>query len=664
MWDFNGLGTTRDNVAIGYGAMEFASSSRYMVAVGYEAGYQNDTATGLGSNDGSVYVGYRAGRLTLGNYNVFLGYDAGATITAASNTFILANSTTNYLITGSFTTKRVDFFGSVNAPSFTGSLLGTASYVSQALSASFATTASYAAVFPFTGSANITGSLVVTGSSGFFGNMSLTSASSFIDITPQTGSTMGYKIGSNWVVRSDLSRNNFILGNGAITYSSISGSFGTNNFFAGNGNASTLINGYNNIAIGMEGTLSSLTTGFNNTAIGRLALNKTSVGEANIGLGVGTLFENLSGSNNIAIGANALNKYTRFGAIGIGYDTFANFAGNDGNDDYPIAIGYTAGRNVTNGRHVLIGYLAGRDMSGATSDLVTTVGYATGYGLGTSISDTAVGAFAMGWFNGLGSTTSNVAVGYGAMQLASSSRYMVAVGYEAGYQNGTATGTGTNDGSVYIGYTAGRLTLGNYNVFIGYAAGSTITAASNTFILANSSTNLLITGSFTTKRVDFFGSVNAPSFTGSIQATGSLNFNGSELSTAWTAYTPQWTAASVDPALGDGTITGQYKVIGKTCFVRGRLVMGTTTTYGTGAWYFQLPFTASSAYGIQIPASFLDNGINWYSGLMNGGRLGSSTRSEIQWQNTSSVAVGLESTVPFTWGNLDEISWNGSYEIA
>ena len=109
----------------------------------------------------------------------------------------------------------------------------------------------------------------------------------------------------------------------------------------------------------------------------------------------------------------------------------------------------------------------------------------------------------------------------------SQSRYGT-VGYEAGYQNGTATGTGTNDGSVYIGYTAGRLNLGNYNVFIGYGAGSTLTATSNTFILANSSTALLITGSFTTKRVDFFGSVNAPSFTGSILATGSLKLYKSD----------------------------------------------------------------------------------------------------------------------------------------
>jgi hypothetical protein len=73
--------------------------------------------------------------------------------------------------------------GNVWATSFTGSLLGTASYATQALSSSFATTASYATralsssfattasyastyapVFPYTGSAIITGSLVVTGS--------------------------------------------------------------------------------------------------------------------------------------------------------------------------------------------------------------------------------------------------------------------------------------------------------------------------------------------------------------------------------------------------------------------------------------------------------------------------------------------------------------------
>lgn len=71
---------------------------------------------------------------------------------------------------------RLHVVGNVFATSFTGSLLGTASYAVNTLSASnaqtalFATTASYAlnggggAAFPYTGSALITGSLGVTGS--------------------------------------------------------------------------------------------------------------------------------------------------------------------------------------------------------------------------------------------------------------------------------------------------------------------------------------------------------------------------------------------------------------------------------------------------------------------------------------------------------------------
>jgi len=586
-----------------------------------------------------------------------------------------------------------------------GSIIGTASL---AVSSSYATTASFAlngggggSAFPFTGSAAISGSLVVTGSltvvtgssielqvtntgvrignattdvhtisgsTGVFGNISLTSASSFIDITPQTGSTMGYKIGSNWVVRYDTSRNNFIFGNTGTIYPSAT--TGNNNFFAGNfGIATGLTTGFGNVAIGFDNSsnepLRNLTSGFNNIAFGRAALQRLSVGSANIGIGVFSLYLNESGSDNVAIGYSSLQNYTRFGAIGIGFEALTNLAGNDSGDDYPVAIGYTAGRNVSNGRHVLIGYLAGRDMSGAGSDLTTMIGHASGYGLRSSNNDTGIGAFSMGWFNGLGTTEGNVAVGYGAMQLASSSRYMVAVGYEAGYQNGTSTGLGSNDGSVYIGYTAGRATLGNYNVFIGYGAGSSITAASNTFILGNSSTNNLMTGSFSTKRVDFFGSVNAPSFTGSILATGSLNFNGSELSSSWTSYTPTWTSDATQPTLGDGTLTGAYKVIGKTCFVRVRLVYGTTTNSGTGAFYFNLPFSASVSSGIQFPCSILNDGAAWYQATVTGQYGGFTNKTAIIGQSSgANSSEGITGTFPFTFGNLDSIQFNGSYEIA
>jgi hypothetical protein len=152
---------------------------------------------------------------------------------------------------------------------------------------------------------------------------------------------------------------------------------------------------------------------------------------------------------------------------------------------------------------------------------------------------------------------------------------------------------------------------------------------------------------------------------GSTNLTGSVTINESRIDTAWTSYTPTWTAASVDPAIVNGTITGAYKIVGKTCFVRGRISMGSSTTYGTGAWYIGLPVPAINAYAIQLPVSILDNGTNWYSGLMNGGRFGNATKSEIQVMTSGvNTAAGITATFPFTWGDLDELSFNGSYEIA
>jgi hypothetical protein len=151
----------------------------------------------------------------------------------------------------------------------------------------------------------------------------------------------------------------------------------------------------------------------------------------------------------------------------------------------------------------------------------------------------------------------------------------------------------------------------------------------------------------------------------STNLTGSVTINESRIDTAWTSYTPTWAGTSSNPAIGNGTISGAYKVIGKTCFVRGRIAMGSTTTYGVGDWKIGLPVAAINAYAIQIPASLLDSGNGWYTGLMNGSRGLSTTYSEIQVNESSAnTAVGISSIFPFTWGSSDELSFNGSYEIA
>lgn len=63
----------------------------------------------------------------------------------------------------------------------------------------------------------------------------------------------------------------------------------------------------------------------------------------------------------------------------------------------------------------------------------------------------------------------------------------------------------------------------------------------------------------------------------------------------WTTYTPAWTAATTNPVLGNGVLAGQYIKVGRTCTVTVTLTMGSTTTYGSGAYMLTLPVTAASA---------------------------------------------------------------------
>jgi hypothetical protein len=151
----------------------------------------------------------------------------------------------------------------------------------------------------------------------------------------------------------------------------------------------------------------------------------------------------------------------------------------------------------------------------------------------------------------------------------------------------------------------------------------------------------------------------------STNLTGSVTINGSRIDNGWTAYTPQWTAASSNPAINNGTIEGYYKVIGKTCFVRGNIAMGSTTTFGSGEWYISMPFTASHADGILMSATLLDNGSAWYNATVNGARAGFNHKAAIQYQhNSNGTAVEINPTQPFTWTTSDRFIWNGSYEIA
>lgn len=67
-----------------------------------------------------------------------------------------------------------------------------------------------------------------------------------------------------------------------------------------------------------------------------------------------------------------------------------------------------------------------------------------------------------------------------------------------------------------------------------------------------------------------------------------------------TTYTPAWTASSVNPSLGNGTLLGNWSRRRDMIRVNILLTIGSTTTLGTGNWIFSLPFVRDS--GGNMPA--------------------------------------------------------------
>jgi hypothetical protein len=129
---------------------------------------------------------------------------------------------------------------------------------------------------------------------------------------------------------------------------------------------------------------------------------------------------------------------------------------------------------------------------------------------------------------------------------------------------------------------------------------------------------------------------------------------------SWDAYTP--TIGGTGWALGNGTITGRWKKIGRVVHVRVRVTFGTTSTYGGGALTISAP---TAAQGVDVPGVCIlnDTGTATYTGyvFINGSTF--QPFAQVTSAGHASVAVVI-STVPFTWASTDYIELNITYESA
>jgi hypothetical protein len=170
-----------NNTAIGaVCAYTIAAGSNNNVFVGYQAArYISGGVTAIALVSASVFIGMNSMPLSQSQTNqIVIGYSAtglGSNTAVIGNDSIITTALKGNILIGTTTdagyklnvvgTSRLNgnsyITGSLNVTAgITGSLLGTASYATQALSASFAPSTP---TFPFTGSAIITGSLSVTG---------------------------------------------------------------------------------------------------------------------------------------------------------------------------------------------------------------------------------------------------------------------------------------------------------------------------------------------------------------------------------------------------------------------------------------------------------------------------------------------------------------------
>lgn len=132
----------------------------------------------------------------------------------------------------------------------------------------------------------------------------------------------------------------------------------------------------------------------------------------------------------------------------------------------------------------------------------------------------------------------------------------------------------------------------------------------------------------------------------------------------WTFYTPTWTAATTNPTLGNGTISGHYKQIGKTVWLHIVVSVGSTTTLGSGNWQFSLPVTSSNNDGSVTAGMAEARQQSSGNNFLGHARVSTGAAGKCDLINATGTAALWDSATPFAWANSDRLVFSLFYETA
>lgn len=118
-----------------------------------------------------------------------------------------------------------------------------------------------------------------------------------------------------------------------------------------------------------------------------------------------------------------------------------------------------------------------------------------------------------------------------------------------------------------------------------------------------------------------------------------------------------WTASSVNPTLGNGQLYYDVDIVGGMCFYSINLVIGSTTTLGTGEWSFSIPFRAkTNAIG---SVYVVDSGVAYTTAVC---KVDATALVVNCYANGS--ATGFNATSPISWTTGDAMRLSIAYPIS
>jgi hypothetical protein len=288
------------------------------------------------------------------------------------------------------------------------------------------------------------------------------------------------------------------------------------------------------------------------------AFNGTATGDYNVAMGHLSLVSVTTGGYNVAMGPSSGDGLTGGNRnVIIGYNTCSRsgFASDDnvviGANAYLVGIGGSVviiGADVGGGTlnastgDILLGYQAVAGGPANTNSYNTFMGYQVAYNGGLAqASSVAIGHQSMyGSIVGGAARTGNIAIGYRSLYYTgSASSYIIAMGYEAGYNSTLTAGI-------------------SKSVFIGYQAGYSETGSNMLYIAGSSSANPLIKGDFVNEWIEINGMLilderNTTSYAASATITPNRSYERVQGTGAVTL--------NATTAISNGSYTGQILVL-------------------------------------------------------------------------------------------------------